>query len=192
MRVVLAGLGLLLSCVVVQCGVSETPVPAQAQLRGSLLGDWVGVLEYRDYSEPVGSTKRVDLPTWLSVTAAADGQQTWRYVYDDGPAKTVTETDVVTFDTAKESYESAENGKRAQTFAVKGYAGLKEGRGVLVLTGNGTDAGKPADLRETMTIRRNLLEVLEETRAAGSGDGFAFRHVYRFVRRDAPVVTGTR
>ncbi len=187
MRVILVGCGLLLGCVAARCGVAQAALPVQAELRGSLAGEWVGVLEYRDYSEPVGSTKRVDLPTWLSITGAVEGPQTWRYVYDDGPGKTVTETVVVTFNTAKEIYVSAENGKPEQTFAAAGYAGLKAGRGVLVLTGSGTDAGKPAEQRETMTIRRNFLEVLEETRPAGSTDAFAFRHLYRFVRRDAPV-----
>ena len=40
--------------------------PAQ-ELSRALTGDWTGVLEYRDYSEPPASAKRVQLPTWLSI-----------------------------------------------------------------------------------------------------------------------------
>ncbi|GAA3763376.1 hypothetical protein [Terriglobus aquaticus] len=163
-----------------------------ADLKSALRGDWVGVLEYRDYSEPPTSTKRVDLPTWLSVTSDGEGKQTWHYVYDDGPNKTVDEIEAVTFDPAREQYTAVDNGKPAQTFHVAGYSALKGGRGTLTLTGSGTDSGKPAEIREMMTIRRNLLEVLEETRSAGSQDAFAFRHLYRLVRREAPAVTGAK
>ena len=46
---------------------------AQAAITGALLGRWTGVLEYRDYSEPATSLKRVELPTWLIVSRAPDG-----------------------------------------------------------------------------------------------------------------------
>ena len=55
------------------------------------------MLEYRDYSEPPTSTKRVKLPTWLTVEA--DGADLkFNYIYDDGPNKTVVETASVHFD----------------------------------------------------------------------------------------------
>ncbi len=188
MRRSLRALALVLSlCQTVSAQQNATALP---QLRAALTGDWVGVLEYRDYSEPAGSTKRVQLPTWLSITGAAS--LTWQYVYDDGPGKVVTETDVVTLDPAAGTLISVDNGKPAKTFTVQGYAELKDGRGALILLGSGTDAGKPADLKETMTIRRNLLEVLEETRPTGSSESFTFRHVYRFVRKDVPAVTGSK
>ncbi len=44
-----------------------SPEPTKSALTQSLVGDWVGVLEYRDYSEPLTSTKRVQLPTWLQI-----------------------------------------------------------------------------------------------------------------------------
>jgi hypothetical protein len=166
------------------------PVSAtDAALRQALTAQWVGVLEYRDYAEPAGSTKRVDLPTWLTITSSG-GSMTWRYTYDDGPNKVVEETDAVTFDATARSYAEAVNGKPESIFTVTGYEGLKEGRGMLVLHGVGTDNDKPAETRVTMTIRRNLLQMVEEVRPAGSSDGFAFRHMYRFTRAQRPVVTG--
>ena len=160
-------------------------------LRQSLSGDWVGVLEYRDYSEAAASTKRVELPTWLSV-GDAGRSMSWKYIYDDGPNKTLEETDAVTFDPAGKAYSESANGKPASTYSVDGYETLKEGRGVLVLHGKGTDNDKPAETRVTMTIRRNLLEILEEVRPAGSSEAFAFRHMFRFTRARAPVATASR
>lgn len=165
-------------------------VQVRSDLRVSLAGDWVGVLEYRDYQEPAGSSKRVDLPTWLRVTDAGIGRQSWHYVYDDGPGKTVDEMDVVTFDPSKASYASVDNDKPARTFAVQGYGELKAGRGVLVLVGDGTENEKLVEIRETITIRWNLLELLQETRPARSQEVFVFRHLYRFVRAQVPAVTG--
>jgi hypothetical protein len=156
-----------------------------ADLYGSLRGDWVGVLEYRDYSEPVGSTKRVDLPTWLTISG--DVAESWHYVYDDGPTKTVSEDDAVAFDFEKSTLSETSGGKPAQVFRVMGLEALKGGKGVLQMTGSGTDNGKPSERRMVLTVRRNLLEVLEEVRPAGSGDAFAFRHLYRMVRATPPV-----
>ncbi len=42
---------------------SQQGATANVDLQPALSGDWVGVLEYRDYSEPAGSTKQVQLPT---------------------------------------------------------------------------------------------------------------------------------
>jgi hypothetical protein len=171
---------------------AQTGAPAadDAALRQSLAGRWVGVLEYRDYSEPATSTKRVDLPTWLTITAPGKSM-TWKYTYDDGPNKVLEETDTVTFDPAAKSYSEASNGKPASSYTVDGYETLKDGRGVLVLHGSGTDNDKPSETRTTMTIKRNLLEILEEVRPAGSSEAFAFRHLLRFTRSQPPAVTAT-
>ena len=169
-----------------------TPAQASHDLNAALQGDWVGVLEYRDYSQPATSTKRVELPTWLHVAVTGEGTETWHYVYDDGPNKTVDETATIAFDATRGTYSAAENGKPAQVYQAAGYGLLKSGRGTLVLSGGGTDAGKAAEMRVTMTVGRNLMEVLQETRPAGSQEAFAFRHLYRFVRRDVPAVTGSR
>jgi hypothetical protein len=176
------------------CGLSGQITAAQAvpsqlksDLRAALLGDWVGVLEYRDYSEPATSTKRVTLPTWLSIADAEEGKTLkWHYVYDDGPTKVVEETDIVTFDPLASSYAEADNGKPAQVFKAAGYDTLRSGRGTLVLTGAGTDNNKPSETRVTLRIDRNLIDILEETRAAGTSDRFVFRHAFRFTRATAP------
>jgi len=183
---------LILTCsLLLSCAVSAQTAPAsqiQTDLRNALIGDWVGVLEYRDYSEPPTSTKRVDLPTWLSITANGPALSE-HFIYDDGPAKTVDSTDTVTLDPAAGLYTETSAGKAAQVYKVTGYDKLKSGRGELVLSGAGTDNDKPAEIRMTLTIRRNLLTWTEETRPAGSSEAFAFRHAYRFTRAKAPTVT---
>jgi hypothetical protein len=165
-----------------------SPISIQAALNQALVGDWVGVLEYRDYSEPPTSTKRVQLPTWLRIVGNGQSLQ-WHYIYDDGPNKVVDETDTVIFDTSASTYSEAANGKPPMVYKVTGYESLKDGRGVLFLAGTGTDNDKPSETRVTITIRRNLLEILEETRPAGSDVPMAFRHAFRFTRAVAPAVT---
>lgn len=186
---------LLLSTLLLPCTLTcQTPTPTtppstlqiKADLRQALVGDWVGVLEYRDYSEPATSTRRVDLPTWLSITPSADAQL-WHYLYDDGPSKVVEESDTVTFVPASSTYSESANGKPARLFNVSGYDTLRTGRGQLILIGSGTDNNKPAETRVTLTIRRNLLEILEETRPAASSEPFAFRHAFRFTRATPPT-----
>jgi hypothetical protein len=168
-----------------------TPANPQADLQKSLAGDWTGVLEYRDYSEPVTSTKREKLPTWLSISTAG-AAQSWHYIYDDGPSKVVEETDTVAFDPAASTYSESDGNKPPQIFKVSGFNALTSGRGQLELSGSGTENDKPSEMRITLTIRRNLLEILEETRPAGSSDAFAFRHAFRFTRATPPAVTAAR
>lgn len=67
-------------------------------------------------------------------------------------------------------------------YTVTGYETLKDGRCLLVLKGNGTDNGKPSENQVTLTIRRNLLEILEESHSTGSNEPMAFRHAFRFTR----------
>src|SRR5579875_3976336 len=74
--------------------VTAATLDVQPALTQALLGRWVGVLEYRDYSEPATSLKRVQLPTWLTVSTAAEGLAT-DYTYDDGPTKVVTSHSVL-------------------------------------------------------------------------------------------------
>lgn len=167
---------------------AQSPIPApqiQSELQQALLGDWTGVLDYRDYSEPVTSTKRVQLPTWLTITISGTSQS-WHYLYDDGPTKFVEETDIATFDPATSTYTESDNGKPSQTFRVNGYDKLRGGHGQLVLTGSGTDNNQPAETRITLTLHRNLLTILEETRPANSTEPFAFRHSFTFTRASPP------
>ena len=152
----------------VLCAVVLQSVAAQAadlsDVQSALVGSWTGTLEYRDYSEPATSTKRVKLPTWLTIEASGSDLR-FKYIYDDGPSKTVTETAAVHFEASD-------------------VAQLREGRGVVTITVAGKDNDKPAQIRTTYRIGRNIFEVLEET--APEGQSFAFRHAYTFVRATSP------
>ncbi|GAC1658773.1 MAG: hypothetical protein NVS9B15_20720 [Acidobacteriaceae bacterium] len=161
------------------------PQTQAADLTSALTGSWAGYLEYRDYSEPPTSPKRVQLPTWLTVTPSPAGL-TLHYIYDDGPNKVVEDVETVTIDSIAKTYTVKQPAHPAQTFRIDGLDRLHDGHGQLVLTGQGTDNDQPADLRETLTLRRNLIELLRESRAVGSNGPFVFRHMYRFTRSSAP------
>ncbi len=161
-------------------------------LQASLRGEWVGVLEYRDYSEPPASTKRVKLPTWLSVSPQSVSLR-FQYIYDDGPTKTVADTELLTIDPAAATWtitpqntSGAEPSKeKVEVYRISGLSALKNGRGILVLAGAGTDSGQSAEVRTTVRIGRNILEILRETRH--TGEEFQFRHVYTFIRAQPPT-----
>jgi len=186
MRTLLLAAAFLTPCAIYAQTSAAIP-QIQADLQQALTGNWTGVLEYRDCSEPATSTKGVQLPTWLTIKPAGSSQ-TWHYLYDDGPNKLVEETDTLSFDPSASTYTYTEsdNGKPSHTYRVTGYTDLHTGRGQLILTGNGTDNDKPAETRITLTIRRNLLTILEETRPAASTDPFAFRHSFTFTRATPP------
>lgn|SRR5208283_3997898 len=100
MRGVLAALPLFAVPAVLCClharRAASAPSPAATSLgitdvQLALIGSWAGILECRYFSEPTTSTKRVKLPTWLDIEPAG-ADLPFRYIYDDGPAKTVTGT----------------------------------------------------------------------------------------------------
>ena len=161
----------------------------QAALTQAILGHWTGVLEYRDYSEPATSTKRVQLPTWLYIRTQPEGLR-FEYVYDDGPGKTVTSLPTVVIDVAERTYKVIATDAVAEAYAISGIETLRDGRGTLLLTGSGTDNGKPAEIRTTFIVHRNLLSWLEEVRPVGSQGRFAFRHRYTFTRAEPPPPAG--
>ena len=158
------------------------------EVRTALSGRWAGVLEYRDYKEPASSLKRVALPTWLQVQTAGTAQS-WHYVYDDGPNKVVEEEEQVALDATLGTVTIAEPGEAPQVYKATGFSTLKAGRGTLVLSGTITDNNKPAEARLTLTIGRNMVDLLQEVRPAGTDEAFVFRHEHRFVRTETPVVT---
>jgi hypothetical protein len=185
MRVLLLAFALVLPTALSGQTPASPSAPVQRSIEQALTGNWVGVLEYRDYSEPPTSTKRVQLPTWLTIAPAATGL-TRHFIYDDGPTKTVEDTDAVSVDVVASTYTETEAGKTPQVQHVSGYDGLKNGHGDLVLTGTGTDNGKPTETRTTLTLRRNLLSWVLEVRPAGSAEPFVFRHRFTFTRAQAP------
>ena len=158
---------------------------ALAEIQRAVTGTWAGTLEYRDFSEPAGSTKRVKLPTWLQIEAAG-AELRFRYLYDDDPGKTVTESALVAIDVGEASYVVKDAaGKVEDRYAIAGLAGLREGRGTLTLTGKGTENGAAVEVRTTLKIGRNILEITRETAAPGAA--FTFRHAYTLVRAAAPA-----
>src|SRR5271165_2718972 len=162
-------------------GLSAQNLP---DLQRALSGSWVGTLEYRDFSEPATSTKRVKLPTWLRIEPSGDDLR-FRYIYDDGPSKTVKETALIRIDPAAARYTVLdEAGKLEDSYVIAGLPELRSGRGVLTLTGAGKENGAQVEVRTTLRIGRNILEITRET--AASGQTFTFRHTYTLVRASPP------
>lgn len=172
---------------------SQTPAVAisqqtSASLQKAMTGMWTGVLEYRDYSEPDSSTKRVKLPTWLTVTSNGSGRLTFHYLYDDGPDKVVDETLSISFDVPGSTLQITNDKGHIETYKVDGYDRLRDGRGDLIVLGPTVDNNRPAESRITIGVRRNLLTWTEEVRPT-SAVPFAFRHSYVFTRAQAPKLS---
>jgi len=161
------------------------PAQIESDLRAAFLGQWTGFLEYRDYSEPDDSTKRVQLPAWLTISA--DGPNLKQYfLYDDGPNKTVDETLTIGLNVAANTYTITNDHGHVETYRVAGYDGLHGGRGDLIITGPTLDNGRPAETRILLTIRRNLIAWTEENRPVATAP-YVFRHKYVFTRAQAPA-----
>lgn len=167
---------------------AQTPAsPTITDFQRALTGSWVGTLEYRDYSEPATSTKRVKLPTWLNIKAEGADLR-FSYIYDDGPTKTVTEVSLIRVDFAAARYSVIDStGKVEDSYAISGIQNLRQGRSTLTLTGAGTENKAPVEVRTTLRIGRNILEITRETTAAGQP--FTFRHAYTLVRAAPPAPT---
>jgi hypothetical protein len=179
---------LLLSLAAPHSRAQPSPPSPQAaitldQLYGGFLGEWVGELEYRDFSD----NSRALLPAWLRVSRSADGRSLlFAYVYDDGPNKTVKELSVVSIDPAASTGTfTSDRDRSSDTYKVAGLADFAaSGRGVLTLTGSGTENDRKVDVRITITLRRNLYTYRKETRLPG--EEFQFRDGYTFTRKYAP------
>ena len=186
---VLATLVLFLVCAL--------PVPGQAQktsrpspdtidveqLYSGFLGDWVGQLEYRDFSD----NSRVFLPTWLHATLTSDGRSLrFAYVYDDGPTKIVRELSVITLDPVAGTIAfTSDRDHSSDTYKVSGLGEFAaKGRGSLALAGTGEENDKKVEVKITITLRRNLYTYQKETRLPGQD--FQFRDGYTFTRKEEP------
>lgn len=152
---------------------------------GALAGYWKGELVYRDYS----TDKEVTLPTLLEMSPTPDGQTLrLHFVYDDGPGKTLDEIQTVSIDPDADTYTMQPEGKKTpRVYRVTGLdLFAKERGGTLVLLGEGTDNGKPAEIRNTLTLAGKTVTMLHEARLPG--EAFRFRNRYRFTRSTkAPV-----
>lgn len=156
--------------------------PAQAATpQEALAGHWRGTLEYRDYS----NDKRVQLPTTLDVSPTSDpAQLEFRYVYDDGPGKTVRETERVAIDLAAKRYDVIDD-KSTDRYRIVDRRGFdQDGDGRLLLLGNGIENDKGVTIRTSITRYGDRLSILRESQLPG--EPFKFRHIYRFTR-DAPA-----
>ncbi len=159
------------------------PAISLDQLYDGFVGDWVGQLEYRDFS----NNSRVFLPTWLRVTRSSDGRSLqFAYIYDDGPNKTVKELSVVSIDTAASTVTfTSDRDHSSDTYKVAGLADFAaKGRGTLALTGTGMENDKKVDVRITIKLGRNLYTYQKETKLPGAE--FLFRDGYTFTRKDPP------
>ena len=166
------------------------PQQIESELRKNLIGDWTGLLEYPDYSEPATSTKRVQLPTWLSISATGD-TLTEHFIYDDGPTKVVDEKVSIVVNVTASTYQITSDKNHTESYRVEGYSALHAGLGSLIITGPTIDNHRPAETRIVLTLRRNLLTWTEENRAVAT-EPYIFRHSYTFTRAQAPKVTQPR
>lgn len=179
----LAGVMFLATAIVSaqQSSAGSKSIGGPSRLYSGLLGDWVGQLEYRDFS----SDQRVLLPTWLSVTAGRDGKSLqFAYTYDDGPSKTVKELSTVALDESSETATfTSDRDHSSDTYKVEGMPEFtKTGRGKLLLTGKGMENDKPVDVRIVIVVRRNLYTYQKETRLPGQD--YLFRDGYTFTRKE--------
>jgi len=180
MRIFVIGMTTLLCAVAMT---AQPPAPVSPGLYSGLAGEWVGQLEYRDFS----NNKRVFLPTWLTVASAADGKSAqFAYTYDDGPNKTVKERSIVVLDaSAGTATFTSDRDHSSDIYKVEGLAEFAQtGQGKLLLTGTGVENEKKVDVRISLVVRRNLYTYQKETRLPGGE--FLFRDGYTFTRKDPP------
>ncbi len=151
-----------------------------ARLHGTMSGAWTGTLRYRDYRD---STKFVTLPTLLDGVAARDSSSVrLDFTYDDGPGKTVRESDrfALAADGHTLTWGTAADPAKQSTYAITSLADAATIR--FVAERDGTDNDRPARIRETVTASRTELRILKEVRFAPGAD-WLFRHEYEFRRR---------
>ncbi len=156
---------------------------APLDIESLMIGSWVGTLEYRDFSD----NSRERLGTLLRIFRdKSSGRLVLRYVYDDGPTKVVQDRDEVTVDAASGKYTVFDStGKPNDMYSFSPpVAWNSKGKNSIVLSGRGTENGSAVEIRQTLKIEPDKLEILRESRLAGQP--FAFRHEYRFNRVSRP------
>lgn len=135
-----------------------------------------GVLEYRDYQPPYG---RVTLPTTLAVTPAPEAAALiLRFVYDDGPKKTVKSTSRLTLDLPGRQLTWSDEDKPVRPEDTFTLAAASPDGTRLIFLGTQLDNGKSSSIRYTFTTAADAWHILKET--TSDGPDFAFRHEYRF------------
>lgn len=151
-----------------------------AALLAAMQGRWTGALEYVDYQPPHAMVR---LPTRLLVTAEAPRAVRLDFTYDDGPGKTVRESESfalddgatgVTWGAVKQPADA-----RAR-YSVQGLRRLPGGALELVCERQGEDGHKPATIRETLRLTGGEWQLRREVSFAGGA--FSLRHRYLLVR----------
>lgn len=175
-----------ISAVVILLLTGALPTRAAAQtssssksVHGALGGRWTGTLRYRDYRD---SSRFVSLPTVVEGKTAVDSASVrLDFVYDDGPGKTVTSSDVFSLNAEVSALLwGPVNGERApSSFAVRQFSGGEPL--TLVVEMNGEDDDKKARIRETLTVTANELCILKEVQFNAEAP-WVFRHEYRLRR----------
>ncbi len=154
--------------------------------QATMLGNWKGTLEYRDYK----TDKRVTLPTEIVATAHKPDGIELSYTFEDGPGKIVRWTSIVRLDLPAKRYftqtitDGKPDDKRTEYQIISGAEAFqKEGKGTLQMIGKGIENGKDVDVWQTLTLDAGTYTLLRETRPAATPQGeFLFRHVYRMAR----------
>ncbi|MBC7366377.1 MAG: hypothetical protein H7343_06115 [Undibacterium sp.] len=178
MRSVLVRFALLALATLRLHAAEPAPTLTEKKLYALWTGEWTGVLEYRDYQPPHG---RVTLPTLLEVTPTPDAAALiLRFVYDDGPKKTVKSTSRLAFDPDARRLIWTDESKPARPEDTFTLAEASPDGTRLVFLGTQMDDNKTSRVRYTFATAASSWRILKET--TSDGPDFAFRHEYRFRR----------
>ncbi len=180
MHFVLARFALLALAALRLHAAEPAPALTAEKLCARWTGAWTGVLEYRDYQPPHG---RVTLPTLLTVESAPAptpdaATLILRFVYDDGPKKTVKSASRLTLDLNARRLTWSDESKPVRPEDTFTLAEASPEGDRLVFLGTATDDKKVSRIRYTFTTAARSWRILKET--TSDGPDFAFRHEYRF------------
>ncbi len=149
---------------------------AAPQTFGAFAGKWAGYLEYKDYQ----GNGRVKIPVKLEVKPSNASAAIWDFVYDDF-GKPVSSFETHTWNGT--TYRVQTKGQTAiQEYTSRDFAVLlKTGIGKAILLGTEIEIGAKVEVRRTITLEKNKLTTLKETRLR---DGvFTFRNQSIYLRQ---------
>ncbi len=139
-------------------------------------GKWTGTLEYKDYQ----GNGRVKIPVKLNVKPSNVNTAIWDFVYDDF-GKPVPSFETHTWNGT--TYRVQTKGQTViQEYTSRDFAVLIKNRiGKAVLIGSEIEIGAKVEVRRTLTLEKNKLITLKETRLR---DGiFTFRNQSTYSRQ---------
>ncbi len=126
-------------------------------------GGWKGTLEYADYKDG----KRVKLKTAVEIKSSENGRTaSLKFIYDDF-GKIYRDTSEHRIDFVKGQY----------SLAGDKFSFIQTAAGKLILTGSGVENGKKELYRITLSVDKENLRILKETRTP-----FQFRNEYKLKR----------